>query len=791
MKNISSITLEISSTESYNITNELQINTLKWQERADTAFASGSCQIITDKLNFNIPSYSIIELSYIDDDPQEPSVITYPFLISSTARKHPQIEGLYIHDCELLEQTAILETFVLGSKSFSAESSFTNDRNRIQTIYQLMHEKYPNYTFDASEILSPYTGIELGNYEYTFGAGTTMFAALSEICLRNGYKLGAIISDFNYIILTATSLTTNTAFDISNLRIIDYQFSQETKNYCKYLETEAKNVVDRDSYQAWKGLTCRSEGAALDADHAVIQLPSEVESIEEFRVSGQNFSHNDCEFNIDLTPALSHDSIDKQWIVDHGGTVSGNAVDLTQTWDIIYSLMIYFPYIRSALNKFKSYYNWLFVYNNTNTFTLRGTTNGGNNLTSLTLSLVSNFNANVPMTSMLAEESYWNTIIANDKPRYVVYKSGSRTMYNLNATYKKDFWGTILGITTGNFLSFRMIYSTTLTDSILSISYDAVCKIVFPSTNPLNYQYDVKSVAITKPKFISTKITDPLNESNWKTMTRTYTNSDNVIDMDSLLTDMDKKVEPLGNVDFTMTLDTSDTNDYPKPLNAITFNSKTYYVASLEHTYKSNVRTTQYNLSLQPLKIADAIGVEYQFNPIRLPYYSVIDRPLYFEYQDSIINGHTFTQGLDNALENGKPVIILIESKTSETYITAAVGLYAIVMKDDNDNYILYCECADNYSAGDQAIPASAGKYENKAVKYGNYQSEIKYINIVGYCLSENLSRSDSYTMPNIDRNFMSNYSDYDSRELFANQLVYKDGRERLTFTIKIKPMEQ
>ena len=117
MKNITGVELYITASQHYNITDELQINTLKWQERADTAFASGSCQIITDKLNFNIPSYSIINITifdhYINDNPHQPYFFNYQFLISSTARKHPQIEGLYIHDCELLEPTAILETFVL------------------------------------------------------------------------------------------------------------------------------------------------------------------------------------------------------------------------------------------------------------------------------------------------------------------------------------------------------------------------------------------------------------------------------------------------------------------------------------------------------------------------------------------------------------------------------------------------------------------------------------------------------------------------------------------------------
>ena len=65
-----------------------------------------------------------------------------------------------------------------------------------------------------------------------------------------------------------------------------YYKSQDSNNYCMFLETEASNVVDRDSVVEWKDLTCRTTDVRLSADSALIMLPTSVESITKFEVKG-------------------------------------------------------------------------------------------------------------------------------------------------------------------------------------------------------------------------------------------------------------------------------------------------------------------------------------------------------------------------------------------------------------------------------------------------------------------------------------------------------------------------
>ena len=738
--------------------NELLINTLSIQARCDTAFASGSCQVITDKLSYNIPSNTYCE---VEGD---------LFLISSLAKKHPNIPGLYIHECKLIEITALLETYALGSKTFSLESGkCADDGDRVDVICELMSEKY-NINF-STRIGMDYS--IFGNHEYTFGAGTTMYAALSEIALRNGYKV--IVADVGFdsmdghlsdVIIDFVSLTQHTTATLQN--IVDFRYIQEDGNYCKYLETEAQNVVDRGSTQIWRDLTCRSQGPAIDADNACVVLPSNVEAITEYKVYGDMRIDN---LNINLDNFKN--VITVQWMLDNGAVqdqtgyvISGTFADIKDLPNPIHSVMVnlerHLDWVSQvALFKLRRETpspDTTYVYISATTFQSGGT--------------YYRYEGYIDVTERLREESAWNLLGASDKPKYAVYKTGGNLIYNLNATYKYDFWGAILGISSGNYLSYDKDLS--YDDTLSGYTYHVNLVISTYDDNPVNKTYSVKAIAMTKPKIIVSKQNNPINESNWKEATRTYTNSANTINLDALCEDMVQKVEPLGCLEAVVNCDTTGIS-HALPNNKVTFNSKTWYINSIENTYKGARRYTQYNLSSQPLKIADAIGVDYQFNPIRLPYYSIIDRPIFLE-DTSLLMWDMIT----TSLNHDKSVLVTFKTGIRDFTLRASV-----MNLESQEAYVLYCECADNFSCGDYAIYNSANKYENRACPYGDNYNEIDSIQVTVYAMTEELSRSTSLEMPNVLDSVISALPTYGMLR-FPEMKIFKDGRERLTFTIKI-----
>ena len=744
--------------------NELLINTLSVQARCDTAFASGSCQVITDKLSYNIPSNTYCEL---EGD---------LFLISSLFKKHPNIPGLYIHECKLIEITALLETYALGSKAFSLESGkCANDGDRVDVICELMSEKYG---INISKRF--YTDYNIfGNHEYTFGAGTTMFAALSEIALRNGYKV--IVASIGHdpmdghltdVIIDFVSLTEHTTATLQN--IVDFRYIQEDGNYCKYLETEAQNVVDRGSTQIWRDLTCRSQGPAIDADNACVTLPSNIEGLIEYKVKDETATISLLDVNLENFK----DVITSQWILDNGGVqaqadsvhpggyiIMGTFADLKALPEPMHSIMAKVEeHLDFLLNPITTMYLIRTFTSESNPDALYVATYGSNN--SLRVGV------NIDLTERVKEESAWNLLGATDKPKYAVYKTGGNLIYNLNATYKYDFWGGILGVSSGNYLSYwkQMDY----TDEVNNKTFATHIDVSFSNTNPVPKTYSVKAIAMTKPKIIIEKQNNPINESNWKEATRTYTNTANTINLDALCEDMVQKVEPLGCLEAVVNCDTTGIS-YAVPNNKVTFDSKTWYINSIENTYKGARRYTQYNLSSQPLKIADAIGVDYQFNPIRLPYYSIIDRPIFMETTSLLMWDMIHT-----SLEHDKSVLVTFKTGIRQFTLRASV-----MNLESQEAYVLYCECADNFSCGDYAIYSSANKYENRACPYGDNYNEIENIQATVYAMSDDIARSTSLKMPNVLDSVINALPHYGMLR-FPSIKVFKDGRERLTFTIKI-----
>ena len=75
-----------------------------------------------------------------------------------------------------------------------------------------------------------------------------------------------------------------TTYTINSSNILLNEKNQDRENFCKYLETYASNVVDRntETYITW--LEPQSDDIALNADTCKLFLPSPIESVVEFGV---------------------------------------------------------------------------------------------------------------------------------------------------------------------------------------------------------------------------------------------------------------------------------------------------------------------------------------------------------------------------------------------------------------------------------------------------------------------------------------------------------------------------
>ena len=299
----------------------------------------------------------------------------------------------------------------------------------------------------------------------------------------------------------------------------------------------------------------------------------------------------------------------------------------------------------------------------------------------------------------------------------------------------------------------------------------------YPSA--LDYLFDVECVPITNPILIDTKNSSPENEDSYKPMTRSYSMGENnglMVDFKALTNDIDRQNETLGKTEAVLEIDNTtlyyepeegeDVIYHPSPNDLITFEFKgktySYYVSSIVYRFTPVKTIYQLNLSKTKYKIADAIGVDYQFNPTYLPYENVIERSLFYEVTyynfGNVINNYSF--------------FVAITDGTNSFYLMPSV------MKG-NGYWILYCEAIDNVVIGISTNVVDSNKKSIVNVKYGD--SNASFINLgVSIVFGRGLTMAESYLLP------LHNFALLNSIAVTSNDPIYKDSREKLTFTIKV-----
>ena len=770
------IIIKIGSTD-YDISNDVDVNSIKIQDRADWSFEHGSFSFESGILDKNIPPYSLVRIrdynvitETISDSQGNSSTITYNeyvntsyFLISSQTTRN-FVRGVTIHDCSLLSLDALLECYILGSKTWTDE---TDSQVMLKTL-DLINIKYSTYI-----TLESYALLTNSQHDYTFGTGTSLYEVVRQVANKNNLKFSVYFDDsaWGYDIYTQNikimfySLSIMPALTINNSfsYLFNLKYLQNPNDYCKYLETEASNVVDRDKEVVWKDLSLRFPNVKFEKEELQLMLPTNVESIESIEVKG----------SYGFTIGIDTTAIDRDWIDSHGGSNYGTTHKTYQ------ELIDYNISYGSISNIFQYFYDKLL-------YRIEGIKNKNCDITdqsSYVNIIISNTvggstfigDGIFDYTDRLVEQDYFNTISDSDKHKYIFYKSGSNIVDNFVARYHDDLWGYITNLVGYPFLVRENNESVT-------IDSNNVCRVKanidsLSGGTPQNYLYKIKAIPITNPKIVDSKNVSPANESAYKNFTRTYQmgNSDGMKTyFDALVSDMDRQNETLGRIEAVVDIDTTtaiipqDGQTYPSGTYLMPFANQpvslfgnTFYIASLEHRFTSTKRYTQLNLTRTRYKIADAIGVDYQFNSILIPTQMVIDRPLYFEITNS---------SLYNYLYNDYQVFLRVDA---QNYLAKRCA----VSRDSDGAYYLYCETIDNY-AFDRAIDGTIGK----DVPYVAYDGKVNYISLKVYVV-DSMTLSDSKLLPYVSA--ISGATTY--YDVATNVDIYKDTRERLTFTIKVK----
>ena len=749
------------------ISESVDINSIKIQDRADLAFVRGGFKFLSNTIDKNLAPYTLCRISTLVyneslEDYEEKNIET--FCATSVMTKN-FTKGFYIHDVTLLSAESLLELYIIGSKTFTEEINY----NVIDKTIDFISNKYNiiNISFLDNNLLN-------GSSDYTFGTGTTLYEVCKQVAEKCDIRFKVMFTNGWGLVIYFYSYNQINDLEIDNTStfLLNCEDSQDSDNYCKYLETESSNVVDRDDVIVWKDLSCRSTSTKLDDDSAQILLPTCVEGITKFEVRGAFGLYPNIELSIDVMMRI---------MTYYGIQPSGGLYEVTKTYQELINANISSG---SITNIFQYFYdnglkdcgsahllgtNCRLVYNvilNVTVFDFQNSQAFGNN------------NFTQDFSDYILEEQEFGTKTDSDKPHYVKYKSGENYIDNLNATYRDDFWGWVTWQAQYNFLSQHPTNRITINSS----NYCDI-EIHASSTTAQDYVYNIYAIPITNPTIIDVKDSVEENESAYKPSARSYQMGDSngmPVYFDALVADMDKQNETLGRIEKQVDIDTTNfvipdvgvvypagTLFMPFANQKVVYYGTTFFVASLEHRFTATKRYTQLNLAKTPYKIADAIGVDYQFNSVKIPLQNVISRGLFLEVNNT---------PLYNVLRTGLGDIYI---RFTNTYCDVVKRV--AISKDKKENYYLYFETIDNYSF-DKALDTSSTPAIVRDVAYGNDAAKTDTITLKAYFV-DSLTIAQSKALPYFSA-LPNNAVSYD---LATNWAIYKDTREKLTFTIKVK----
>lgn len=769
------------------LSSDIENNSLRINGRCDEAFASGSCRAITSLLSQNIPPYTVCEI----DGEQ--------WLCSSECTKYQNTANLYVHNIQLLEITAILECFILGTKVLSTGT----DKAKFQKVLDLINDKYNVSVFLVAGLQ---TLLESQLNDYVFGSGTTLFEVATQMLTRlncrpkvflitydpnDNYKMNISIESINLI-------NNGSAYNLDWNRITQHTLNQTNENYSKFLETEANNVVDRNNLTYDKFLTERTDETRLTQDNGKLYATSKIESVSKFEINAvasleiRNLSGYTNFSNYIQTITSSHDVI----YSDFRSLLNGE------------TLLVWLQEIASSLNQ---YYQDTTLYQklaqhcqtvgididivlNTSYEANSGTqytfTQNGIEITDWKYNLfpvgtsqlpINIFNCTpIDITSHIVEKAEYEAMEYCIQPAYCYYTKGSNVIDGMHVIRNDDLWNAIANAIGGGYTGPMLdeaLRDVNVSNSSVQTDYtDTTTNLttnIGSSIAARSGLYNISYVPINNPRMIQEKVDTPANETAYKSFTRTYQVSSSQIDYDRLTTSMEQYCDMLGKQELTVEYDITGLASIPTLAQQISVLNVNFYLMSYEIVNHTTHKVMTLNLCKSYYKVADAIGVAYQYNATRLPVEGIVERPVYVLVDD--------ISNISSVISNNDIYLRLTfdpNGVAPRTIITRASLMI------NGNKRVLYCEAEDQFSFGRKIENYTSNNLTYEVIEYvpyGDTNNEVETLTAQVITINEEITYAKSRKFP--DGTAITDYSVIGQKTI----VLHKDAREKLTFTIEIK----
>lgn len=739
--------------------------------RIDDVFASAKIKLWFDR-STPIPPYTPFK---IDGE---------YFVGGSKVSEYLTENNLYIHDLELFEASAILNCFIVGVKVYSKESpTWSSDIKKFLSLCRITERMYYGFWFNigisGGQTNETYLTDKITTSKtYTFNATATLFDCLNEICVENGKKLRVLFDDANpYVMwIRLVNIYTGITYTPAKADILSNQASQEAENYGKYLETFASNVVDRTTVTKIDYLEPKADDVLLTEDTAKIYLPTPIENIVDFGIISKAykngtvyFTHLEYWFNSSTLPS---------------GTYTYETLATTYQCVVGGQTIYFFDYLYENCLKYKFTLKSKATFYSTISVTIDWSDPSGK----MSATIPGNFFGKYSKKIGLYEKTQWDLLTPQQQARTAFYTIGSNVIENLNGSYKKDIWNTLIGNSAGNFLEYTTFgYDILRIDNyMLQITYLYSLNGGFGGdAYPLKWAYYCWYNPITSPYIRDSKETTPINESTFREYSRSYGNSANYIDFDKLMPNMHTSNETLGKVEKVIEVDRTNANVKIEAGSKCILDNTSWYISSSIYNYKVDKVTVILTLVDNYNKKAEAIGVDSQQESTANPLKGITERSIYIERTtndtiESLLNQDlylrcTFYDTAGNLITN------IDEDNNTFSILYTRVSKQAY-----GDKLLLYCRMLDQilFDFGRSNL-INNSYYEQIPYKYTSLNAECGYVMIdLGYMDYVINNANDPILLPK------GTNGTFTSLMYLGYNQIDKDAREKLTFSIMIKHVD-
>ena len=787
------------------VSNKVVYNSIVIARRCDEAFAKGSCQIIMQEPN-NIPPFSIAN---INGD---------KYLISSTATLYQPMcsstTKYYVHDCELMELSAILEGFILGTK---VESSDIYDRAKITILRTLVGNKY-NVTF-----VDDFNMLALSKNEYSFGNGTTLWDALSTIMMRVNCR--PVVKDITYsdntksITLGDVYLSSSqTDYSVNINDIVQWTKTQSQDNYCEVLETEANNVIDTTNLAYDRNLTERSLSDTRLTETAngtgKLYTTNKINKVTKLEVNTYTMPQMTGMFGADFFSTIEDYVIDgntgiygcPDWMLEYPIYTLKHWCEISAptgtSWNQCQLYTFFEAWCQVSGVDFEELLECPFelVQVGRNTFTKNGITFTDNVFALTGKQLNPNTNTyealeiqarGIDITNQVLEKSQYDAEADCQKPKYCYYTQGTNVIDGLHLEIDTALWNQIAAFFTGTFRGPLMpdYVTTNYMPPAMSEVYSGTgfytgkTTTITGTLNMYNhpFSYNVQYEAVTNPSMVVKKTDTPVNESNYKHIARSYGVSANQIDYDKLVKSMKMSNDMLGKVEHTIEIKLPDSNlvTIPQLANRIKQGSTVLgYLLNYEIKYNVSYKSMVMYITSSVQNVANAIGIPYQYHATRNAIEGIVERPIRIE-QGLTIEQYEYILGNADKLMIYFTFYKLVGSTETRTNVL----ITRACLMTQNNKTILYCEALDQYCFG-YRTDYDGNNVVNKPVTYADSNNEIYSMDYAIGCFKPTMEMS--RRMP---QGLITDYQKFPIHS-DGRTVIYKDQKEKLTFTIEIKEEE-